>query len=97
MHTVDSFVHQVRRVVRFSCQHLVTNAVPAVPHVLPLWLGGKSSKEDRTQQKKGSCPKQVQAAMRVLPCYLCGRKSQSGVDRVDSRAGYEADNVQPCC
>ena len=32
-----------------------------------------------------------------LPCHYCGAEQQIGLDRIDSKIGYETGNVLPCC
>ena len=40
-------------------------------------------------------------ALKLHPCYLCGKQSNSqhlnGIDRIDNNKGYVVDNVKPCC
>ena len=30
-------------------------------------------------------------------CVYCGSNAKTGIDRIDSRDGYNIENVQPCC
>lgn len=91
---LDAFLAHAHRIAAHSCSGIVPPADRGVD--MDDVLCGKRGADAKDKDDSAlSVARKIK--MWTSPCYLCGHRYALGIDRIDSRRGYEPGNVAPCC